>query len=143
VYFYIWPSDEEGRVVELELNGFAAIYRTDAERRAYGATRAAAAGSEDGRTLRWLIEGEPGRPAVWQGRTERPLRIVKTRATAGGDFADVEVVHRDAAQILEVRLPPLPEADAALPADRARALFPGVWPDPARSRVLVEMDVER
>ena len=48
---------------------------------------------------------------------------MKTRATAGGDLADVEVVHRDAAQILEVRLPPLP-------ADRARALFPGVWPDP-------------
>ena len=129
--------------MELELNGFAAIYRTDGARRELGSSRAAMAWSEDGRTLRLLIEGEPGKPTAWQMRMERPLRIAQARVTAPECFAGVGIQHRDTAQPPEVRLPPLPGAERGVSAEEACALFPRLRPDPARSRVSIEIDLKK
>jgi hypothetical protein len=142
-HVHIWPDMGETRGVELEINGCTAIYLTDNERRELGVARAAMAWSEDGRKLWLLIESEPGRPAVWQGRMERPIRIAGARTVAPERLAGVRVRHRDVAQMLEVHLPLMPEFESGRPAEKVRALFPRLRPDPARSWVLIEIDVER
>ena len=141
--FYLWPDDDETRVVEVELNGFTAVYRQADDGTALGSSQVAVRWSEGQDHLWMLVEGVPGKPAAQLMRLERPARIREARVAAPQGYTGVRVRHRPAAQWVEVLLPPLPQAADGVSSGDARTFFPRVRPDPERARVLLELVLEQ
>ena len=140
-WFQIWTDEGEKRLVEVELNGMAAVHAQTGDGRRLVPLKVAA--RQDGGRMQLLLERQPGQPASHLLRLERPVRIGKVSVAAPVRHTGVKARYRPAAQVLEVQIESLPEAGEGMTVSEALALFPKVRPDPALARVLVQLDVER
>ncbi len=142
-FFHLWPDAAEKRSLEIELNGFMAMFTVSEDGRKLAAVRMATRWEDNRRRLLWLIEGPPGQPAAPWIRLEQPARVLTYAVAAPRGMRGVRLVYRDAAQWLEAWIPSLPAAGEGMSAADTRALFTGIAPDPNMQRVLLELELER